>query len=208
MNVLGVGAHYDDLELGCSGTLINHVQKGDKVIMLVITDSSYNNPNGDLIRAADVAHSEGLKAANIIGAELICLNYKTFMVPFDEYLTKEIIRYIEELNIDTIFSPWTSDLHRDHQYAAKCTLMAGRHIKRFLMYRCNFYDTEKQFRGNLYSDISDVMDKKIEVIKAHESELERVRYKWIEFFNNQNANDGQKIGVKYAECFEVVRYLL
>lgn len=208
MNVLGVGAHYDDLELGCSGTLMKHVQHGDSVTMLVITDSSYNNPNGDLIRAADVAHSEGLKAANIIGAELICLNYKTFIVPFDEALTKEITRYIEDLEIDTVYSPWTHDLHRDHQYAAKSTLMAGRHVPRFLMYRSNFYNTQQGFRGNLYSDISDVMDKKIEVIKAHESELERVRYKWIEFFNNQNANDGQKIGVKYAECFEVVRYLI
>ena len=46
MNVLGVGAHYDDLELGCSGTLINHVKKGDNVTMLVITDSSYKNPDG------------------------------------------------------------------------------------------------------------------------------------------------------------------
>ncbi len=122
MNVLGVGAHYDDLELGCSGTLIKHVQKGDKVTMMVITDSSYKNPNGDLIRTADVAYREGLKAANIVGAELICLNYETFMVPFDEALTKEITRRIEELNIDTIYSHWICDLHRDHQYAAKNTL--------------------------------------------------------------------------------------
>lgn len=208
MNVLGVGAHYDDLELGCSGTLIKHVQRGDTVTMVVITDSSYKNPNGDLIRAADVAYREGLKSANIIGANLICLNYETFMVPFEESLTKEITRYIEELNIDTIYSHWTCDLHRDHQYAAKTTLMAGRHVPRFLMYRSNFYDTEQQFRGKFYSDISGVLDKKIEVIKAHESELERARYQWLDFVVKQNENDGRLIGVKYAECFEVVRYLL
>jgi LmbE family N-acetylglucosaminyl deacetylase len=208
MNVLGISAHYDDVELGCSGTLIKHVQKGDKVTMLVITDSSYKNPNGDLVRTADVAYQEGLKAANIIGAELICLNYETFMVPFDETLTKEITRRIEELNIDTIYSHWIYDLHRDHQYAAKNTLMAGRHVPRFLMYRSNFYDTEQQFRGNFYSDISDVIDIKTEVIKAHESELERVRYKWLDFCLKQNENDGRLIGVRYAESFEVVRYLL
>jgi LmbE family N-acetylglucosaminyl deacetylase len=86
--------------------------------------------------------------------------------------------------------------------------MGGRHVPRVLMYRSNYYDTEQMFKGNFYSDISDVMDKKIEVIKSHKSELERVRGKWIEFFANQNSNDGQKIGVKYAECFEVVRYLV
>ncbi|MCD6225410.1 MAG: PIG-L family deacetylase [Deltaproteobacteria bacterium] len=208
MNVLAVGAHYDDVELGCSGTLIKHVTKGDKVTILVITDSAYKNPDGDLIRGPDVAIQEGKVAANIIEAKLICLNYKTFMVPFNDMLGKKILDYIEKLEIDTIYSHWVYDLHRDHQYAAKTTLMAGRHVPRFLMYRSNFYDTERQFRGNFYSDISNAMDKKIEVIKAHKSELERVRYKWLDFFCKMHKNDGQKIGVKYAECFEVVRYLI
>lgn len=207
MNVLGIGAHFDDLELGCSGTLINHADKGDRVTMLIITNSAYNNHSGDLIRNKDTAYNEGVKAADIIGAELICMNYETFLVPFEESLTKEICRYIEERDIDIIYCPWVHDLHRDHHYAAKNTLMAGRHVPRFLMYRSNYYDTEQTFRGNFYSDITDAMDRKIEVIKAHKSELERVRFKWLDFFKNQNANDGQKIGVKYAECFEVVRYL-
>ena len=207
MNVLGVGAHYDDLELGCSGTLINHVQRGDKVTMLVITDSAFRNPNGDLVRGADIAYKEGKEAARIIGADLICLNYKTFNVPFDDTLGSVILSYIEKLEIDIIYSHWICDLHRDHQYTGKSTLMAARHVPRFLMYRSNFYDTEQQFRGNYYSDISQVMAKKIQVIKAHKSELERVRYKWLDFFIKQHENDGQKIGVKYSECFEIVKYL-
>jgi LmbE family N-acetylglucosaminyl deacetylase len=208
MNVLGIGAHYDDLELGCSGTLIKHVQKGDKVTMLVITDSSYKDARDNVVRGKEIAYNEGLKAANIVGARLICLEYNTFYVPYEESLTKEINRYIDELEIDIVYSHWIYDLHRDHHYVAKNALMAGRHLPRFLMFRSNYYDTEQPFRGNFFSDITDVMDKKIEVIKSHESELERVRYKWIEFFRNQNSNDGQRIGVEYAECFEVVRYLV
>lgn len=208
MNVLGVGAHYDDLELGCSGTLIKHVQNGDNVTMLAITDSAYENPDGKKIRSIDVAYREGKKAADLIGADLICLDYKTFNVPFDDILGKILLNHIEKLEIDIIYSHWIYDLHRDHQYAGKSTLMAGRHVPRFLMYRSNFYDTEQQFRGNLYSDISNVIDKKVEAIKAHKSELERVRHTWLDFFLKQHANDGQKIGVKYAECFEVVRYLI
>ena len=208
MNVLGIGAHFDDLELGCSGTLMKHIKQGDKVFMLVICNSGYKRADGNTVRDNDTAYKEGEEAAKIIGAELICLDYDTFFVPFEETFTSEINRYIEELNIDVIYSPWVHDLHRDHYYAAKNALMAGRHVPRFLMYRSNYYDTEQAFKGNFYSDISDVIDKKIEVIKAHESELERVRYAWLDFFKNQNANDGQKIGVKYAECFEVVRYLM
>jgi len=207
MNILGVGAHFDDMELGCSGTLMKHIQQGDKVFMMVVCNSAYKNPVGDIVRDMDTAYMEGKKAAAIIGAELICLDYDTFMIPFDEGLTGTISRYIEKLNINIIYSPWIHDLHRDHHYTAKNTIMAGRQVPRFLMYRCNYYDTEHVFQGNFYSDITDTMDNKIEVIKAHKSELERVRFKWLDFFKNQNANDGQKIGVKYAECFEVVRYL-
>ena len=131
MNVLGVGSHFDDLELGCSGTLIKHVNNGDRVIMLVITNSSYKNHSDDLVRDGDVAYKEGVEAANIIGAELICMSYETFFVPFEDSLTKEINRYIEERDIDIIYCPWVHDLHRDHHYAAKNTLMAGRHVPRF-----------------------------------------------------------------------------
>ena len=45
MNVLAIGAHPDDLEIGCAGTLIRHAQKGDDVFMAVVTDSSMG---GDL----------------------------------------------------------------------------------------------------------------------------------------------------------------
>ncbi|UCH22032.1 MAG: PIG-L family deacetylase [Deltaproteobacteria bacterium] len=208
MKVLAVGAHYDDIELGCSGTLIKHAQNHDSVTMLVITDSAYKNPDGIQIRDGAVARREGEAAAKIIGAELICLDYQTFEVPFDDILGKVILNYIEKLEIDTIYSHWVYDLHRDHQYAGKSTLMAGRHVPRFLMYRSNFYDTEQRFKGNFYSDITAVMEIKIDVIKAHKSELKRVRYKWLDFFTKMHANDGQMIGVQYAECFEVVRYLV
>ena len=207
MNVLGIGAHFDDLELGCSGTLIKHVQRGDKVTMLVITDSAYNTPEGEVVRPLDVAHQEGVKAAQMIGADLICLGINTFMVTHDESLTKQVNALVEKLNIDIIYSHWPGDIHRDHQFTARCAMMAGRHVNKFLLYRSNYYDTEQPFRGNFYSDISDVFEQKMEVIKAHTSELERVRYKWLDFFSNQNANDGQKIHSAYAECFEVVRYV-
>ena len=207
MNILGVGAHYDDLELGCSGTLIKHVQRGDRVTMLVISDSAYRNPNGEVVRNAEMAFSEGTQAAEIIGAELVCLNCETLKISNDDKLARELLNYIEDFQIDTIYSHWVHDIHRDHQHAANATIMAGRHVPRVLMYRSNYYDSHEPFRGNFYSDISDVIEKKIDVIGAHKSELERVRYKWLEFFRKQNANHGQIIGVDFAECFEIVRYL-
>ena len=208
MNVLAVGAHFDDIELGCSGTLINHKNHGDNVNLLVITKSGYTDPNGKVVRTDETAEKEGKQAAEIIGANLFNLGFKTFEFGFDESVTKEITKIIEKLSIDLVYCPWIHDIHRDHQNAGKAAIMASRHINKVLMFRPNYYDSYQSFNGNFYSNISKVFDKKINVIKAHKSELERVRNSWINFFKRQNANDGQKIGVKYAECFEIVRYLM
>ncbi|MBZ2171996.1 PIG-L deacetylase family protein [Nitratidesulfovibrio sp. SRB-5] len=208
MNILAVGAHFDDVELGCSGTLMNHVRKGDNVTLLVLTSSGYTDPNGNMVRSDDIALAEGQAAAAIMGAELLTLDYRTFYLPFNEEVTMSLNRLIKDRKIDTVYCHWIHDLHRDHQCAAQNTIMASRHVPRVLMYRSNHYDTPHTFAGNIYSDISGVMDRKIEVIKSHKSELERVRYQWVDFFTRLNSNDGQKIGVDYAECFEIVRYLI
>ncbi|BCS89195.1 PIG-L deacetylase family protein [Pseudodesulfovibrio sediminis] len=208
MNVLAIGAHYDDVELGCSGTLLKHVADGDTVTLIVASKSAYKDPKGNLVRSAEVAEAEGEAAAKIMGVDCIRLDYEALYVPDDEELTRIIRQKIEELSIDIVYSHWVHDVHRDHRNLARVTLMASRPVPRVLMYRSNYYDTYEPFRGTFYSDISVFMDTKVEVISAHESELERVRYTWIDFMKRQNANDGQKIGVKYAEKFEVVKYLV
>lgn len=208
MNILAIGAHYDDVELGCGGALIKHAQRGDTVSILTMTDSAYSAPDGTVIRCADVAASEGREAARILGANLMCLGIKTFQVtPCDSTIT-QVYDIITAKKIDTLYCHWTGDVHYDHHSTARIALMAARHVPRILMYRSNFYDSSETFRGNFYIDISDVFEQKITAIKAHLSELERVQWRWIDFFRHQNGNDGQKIGVNYAEAFEVVRYLL
>ena len=207
MNVLAVGAHYDDVELACSGSLIKHVGSGDKVTIVVATTSAYTDKDGNEIRSTKTAQQEGRQAAKIIGADLIELGYETFHIQFNEETTLTVLKIVEELEIDCVYSHWFNDIHRDHSNLGKAVMMAARRVPRFLMYRSNYYDTEPLFAGNYYIDITDVMEKKIEVIKAHRSELERLRYAWLDFFTKQNENDGQKIGTRYAECFQVVRYL-
>jgi len=208
MNVLAVGAHYDDVELGCSGALLKHVEAGDRVFVVVVTDSGYRDPKGVEVRSTSIAYEEGGAADKIMGVELTCLDYETFQVPFAEDLTRTINQFVDDNDIDTVYCHWVHDLHRDHQYAGKCTIMASRHVPRVLMYRSNYYDTYETFSGKFYVDVSGVMETKIRVIESHKSELERVRYKWVEFIRRQNANSGQRIGVDYAEQFEAVRYLL
>ena len=91
MNILAIGAHFDDVELGCAGTLARHIAEGDNVYIYVVTLSGYSNQNKKIVRSNQVAKKEGLKAMKILGVkQLICGNFKTLNVEFDERLNKEI----------------------------------------------------------------------------------------------------------------------
>lgn len=207
MNILAIGAHFDDIELGCGGTLARHVSEDDSVFAYVATVSGYSNPSQKQVRSNDIALEEGKRAAEILGIDLICGKFSTFYVEFCEDLNLEILKIIENKNIDTIYCHWFGDIHHDHHAVAKATLHSSRHVPRILMYRSNWYQSTVEFRGNYYVDISSFIDKKIEAIKAHRSEYDRVGKKWLQFLLNENQNCGQRIGVEYAEAFEVSKYL-
>ena len=207
MNVLAIGAHFDDVELGCGGALAKHIANGDKVMAYVATVSGFVSPKKKVIRSDKTALREGKKAMEILGVKLLCGSFKTFEVEFTEALTAEMVKIVEENKIDTIYTHWVGDIHHDHQALAKASLHSFRHIPRMLMYRSNWYHSNLEFKGNFYVDISDFWEQKKKSIEAHESEMERTGRKWIEFFHNEAKNAGQRIGVDKAEVFEVVKWL-
>ena len=205
-NILAIGAHFDDIELGCGGTIARHVKNGDNVIMLVLTNSAYYNYDGTPIRTVEVAKKEGENAAKILGVDnLISVGLETKTLQYGFELIEIINKVIDENNIDIIYTHWDKDVHQDHSAIGRATLNAGRHVKNILMYRSNWYHTSFEFRGNYYVDISDFIDIKIASVKAHENEYRKFGDGWIEFFVNENRNAGQKIGCQYAEAFEVIK---
>jgi LmbE family N-acetylglucosaminyl deacetylase len=207
MNVLAIGAHFDDIELGCGGTLSKHVLNGDHVYAYVATKSGFTNHQNIEIRSNDVATQEGENAMKILGVELIKGNFNTLEIEFIDELNLEILKIVEDKKIDTVYSHWMGDIHHDHQAVAKASLHSCRHVPRQLMYRSNWYHSNLDFKGNFYVDISDFWKKKQEAIEAHVSEMDRTGSKWIEFFKNEANNAGQRIGVDKAEVFEIIKWL-
>lgn len=209
MNILAIGAHFDDVELGCGGTLSKHVQDGDQVYVYVATVSGYINQYQQEIRSNSIAKEEAINAMNILGIkEMICGQFETLNLEFNDALNIEILRIIEQKNIDQVYTHWVGDIHHDHQSIARATLHSARHIPRLLMYRSNWYHSTMDFRGNFYVDITQTWDKKAAAILAHKSEDARTGSKWLGFFRNEAENAGQKIGVQLAEPFEIVKYLI
>lgn len=207
MNILAIGAHFDDIELGCGGALAKHIAEGDKVWAYVATVSGFSSGNGDVVRTNDAALIEGKKAMEVLGVELVCGDFKTLFVEFTEELDVQILKVVEDKKIQQVYTHWIGDIHHDHQAVAKASLHACRHVPRMLMYRSNWYDSNMDFKGNFYINVTDYWPKKEEAILAHKSELERTHYKWLTFFKNEAESCGQRIGVKYSEAFEVVKWL-
>lgn len=208
MNVLAIGAHFDDIELGCGGTLAKHVAEGDEVTVFVATVSGFSNHSSEIIRSNEIALSEAKEAMRILGIkELVCGNFKTLEVEFIDSLNMQILKIVERKNINKVYIHWAGDIHHDHQSVAKASLHSCRHVPNILMYRSNWYHSMQNFRGNFYIDITKYWHIKELAIRAHASEVDRTGKKWISFFKNEAENAGQKIGVSMAEVFEVVKYL-
>ena len=196
MNILAIGAHYDDIELGCAGSLRKYVENGHDVYMVVVTKSDYVNFDGTPIRTKEQAFEEGESAAKIIGAKkLICLDFET---------KNEVI---SDLNIDVVFTHWKYDVHQDHSAIGRATLNAARHSSKVLMYRSNWYQTLERYRENFYIDVTKQIDIKKESLYAHTTEVERRGDEWVDFVIHKNKNSGLEIGVEYAEAFECVKWL-
>ena len=208
MNILAIGAHFDDVELGCGGALARHAAAGDNVYVFVATVSGFSNQYAQAVRSSDIALAEAQAAMKILGVkELICGNFKTLEVEFVDTLNVQILRIVEEKKVDKVYTHWTGDIHHDHQAVARASLHSCRHVSCLLMYRSNWYHSTQDFRGNFYVDITANWATTESAIRAHESEMERTGSRWISFFRNEAENAGQRIGVQYAEVFEVVKWL-
>jgi len=208
MNVLAIGSHFDDVELGCGGALARHAKHGDKVYVYVATVSGFTNYNNEVVRSNDVAYNEAKAAMSALGVtELICGKFKTLEIEFVDALNMEILRIINEKSIEKVYTHWIGDIHHDHQAVARASLHSCRHVPRLLMYRSNWYHTPSDFHGNFYVDITDTWDLKEKAVRAHVSEMERTGNKWLQFFMNEALNAGQRIGVQYAEVYELLKWL-
>jgi len=207
-NILFIGAHFDDIELGAGGTFLRHVAENDNCYMLVITNSAYYNYDGTPIRDIETAAKEGKNAAKILGVKkLISIGWETKTLQYGFKLIEIINKVIDDHKIDTIYTHWNKDVHQDHSAIGKATLNAGRHVRNILMYRSNWYQTTEFFRANYFVDISKFIDKKIEAVKTHKNEYKKFGQGWIDFFVNENSNTGKRNGIKYAEEFEIVKLL-
>ena len=163
MNILAVGAHPDDIEVGCGGALIKYAQRGHNIFLLLIS-------KGEMGGEAEVRYKEQMKAAEIIGARDVFWGGFTDTELLDR--GNEIIHtvegYIKEIQPSFIFVNFFDDTHQDHRTVNRSVLSAARYVRNVMFYEV---PTTNSFTPNVFVDIASVLDLKLEALKAHASQV-------------------------------------
>ena len=209
MKILAIGAHLDDIEIACGGTLAKAVDAGHEVKVLIMSKSGYTNKEGGVQRSDEIAVEEGLNALHELGVQDIeILDFATKDIPFHSDVVNEIDLRMAAMHPDIIFTHHPFDTHQAHEGVAKATIAAARRMNTVFFYEPITPSGRSYvaFNPTLYVDIEQTLDKKIESLKCHRSEYNQFGAEdWIEGVRCRCGFRGYEIGKKFAEAFEILR---
>ncbi len=181
MNILAIGAHPDDIELGCRGTLEKYKAEGNE-----ITCFTYSRGRDDPI-------DQGLDTIPILT------------------ITREIECFLDAVNPEIVFTHSKNDLNRDHRIIHEATMVACRplvsSVKEIYCYEVPSLHSDFTFKPQLYVLI--LIRGKIKIItERYQGELRDMPHpRSIDGIYLMGAHRGSQVGLEYAEAFEVMRII-
>ena len=202
VNILAIGAHPDDIEFGCGGTLIKYSQKGHRLFMLVMTEGGFGAQTATRVK-------EQMDSKEIMGVEKIFWGeYADTHLVVDKELIGKIEDVIEEVTPDFIFCNFPDDTHQDHRHLAQAIMSATRYIRNVLFYEG---PTTQNFKPHVFVDIAETLDLKIKALKAHKSQVMKTNIEDLSIVEvaRSSANfRGIQGRVKFAEAFHSLRLFI
>ncbi|MFT5369821.1 MAG: LmbE family N-acetylglucosaminyl deacetylase [Candidatus Latescibacterota bacterium] len=203
MNILAIGAHPDDIEYGCAGTLIKYRRQGHKIYLCVVT-------NGAAKDEPDLRKKEQLEAARLMDAEdVFFLEHTDTEVACSRQLIMDIEDVARKVQPDFAFVPYPDDTHQDHRALAQAAIPASRSIIRNVLYFEGF--SSINFNPTVYVDIGDVLEYKLACLEAHKSQVMNtyVHERSIVDVSRSTAHfRGIQARVKSAEAFSSMRLFI
>jgi LmbE family N-acetylglucosaminyl deacetylase len=200
--ILAIGAHPDDIEFGCGGTLIKYTEKGHRLFLQIMTDGSLGAEKSTRIK-------EQTKSKDILGAEDIFWGgYEDTHLIVDIDLIGKIEKVIRKVKPDFIFCSYPDDTHQDHRHLGQAVMSATRYIRNVLFYEG---PTTQNFKPHVFVDIFDTLEKKIAALKAHRSQVMKTNIEDLSIVEvaRSSANfRGIQGRVKYAEAFHSLRLFI
>ena len=210
-NILAIGAHPDDIEFGCFGTLKKHKDQGDNVTLLVMTQSDVKDAHtGKVTRDSFVSKKEADISADILDAELILGPFQDTRIPFDSESVKFIENIIKEKEINWIYTHWAGDTHQDDINTLNATMASARLVKNVLCYEQVPLPriSSQTPKINYYVDISTTIDTKIKGCEIHNHQISKFSQYGFDMMENVRSLAkfrGSQCGTSYAEAFNILK---
>lgn len=224
LDILAIGVHPDDVELGCSGAIINEINKGKKVGVLDLTQGELGSRGSVKIR-----YEEAAKAAKIMGVQTReNLKMRDGFFTNDEAHQLKLIEVLRKYQPEIVLANSLSDRHPDHGRAGKmiaesCFLAGlikletkdekGNLQEAWRPKYVFHYIQDNYIEPDFIVDITEVFEQRMEAVRAYTTQ----------FYNPENEDDGpqtyistpdflesivararmmgKKIGVRYGEGF-------
>ena len=209
MKILAVGAHLDDIEIACGGTLAKMIRAGHDVKVLIMSKSGYTNKEGRVQRSDEVAVQEGMNALHKLGlSDIEILDFPTKDIPWSSDVVNPIDLCIDKYDPDVIFTHHPFDTHQAHVGVSNATISASRRRNTVFFYEPITPSGRSYvaFRPQLYVDITETIDVKNDALREHKTEYNKFGAEdWIEGVHARCGFRGYEIGTKYAEAFEILR---
>jgi LmbE family N-acetylglucosaminyl deacetylase len=196
VNVVAVGAHPDDVELGCGATLLRHVARGDEVTILVMTAGQRGLVDG-MSRP-----KEQQAAAEMLGVELRWGGFEDGAVPDGAEAITVIDDVLAATSAEILYTHAVEDTHQDHRATATASLAAARRLPTVLQFET---PSSQHFEPTVYVDVADTIDEKLTALRAHLSQVLRPGPVELEAIEAQARFRGFQGRVRFAEAFETTR---
>jgi LmbE family N-acetylglucosaminyl deacetylase len=219
-NVMVISAHPDDEVLGAGGTLLKHHKNGDMLYWLIATNI-FENLGYSAEKVKNRQQEIDLVSKELGIQKVFKLDFPTMNLTGEQIplLVKNISSIFLEVRPEVIYTLNRSDAHSDHRVLSDAVMACTKSfrypfIKVVLMYEC-ISETEfappfpeKVFIPNYYVDITEHLDKKIELLHIYASEMGEHPFPR----SNENIKAlatfrGATSGVNYAEAFQLVKFI-
>ncbi|MHA1372083.1 MAG: bacillithiol biosynthesis deacetylase BshB1 [Promethearchaeota archaeon] len=218
LDILVVGAHPDDAEIGCGGT-IAHFKKAGKKVGILDCSNGEPTPFGSVEKRLQEAK---------LAAEILKVDVRVTLDMKNRYIQNSIENRVAVSEIFRRFQPKIiithppRDWHPDHIAVCQIVNAAKFHAKltktdsnlpEFYPPRVVYFDhshLKEQRRLSFLIDISDSLNDKIEALKAYKSQFieNKKNQKIFDYITEQAGYLGYQVGVRYAEGFFCPEYFL
>jgi LmbE family N-acetylglucosaminyl deacetylase len=204
--ILILSPHTDDGELGCGGSIARFVEESKEVFYAALSCCEKSVPEEYPV---DILRIEVKKATGVLGIKernLLLYEYEVREFPrLRQEILDTLIEIRAKLQPDTVFTPSSYDTHQDHKVTREETLRAFK--------ECTILGYEQPWNNITFDTTAFVLledrhlRKKIEALNCYESQKGRA-YLSDEFIESLARTRGVQINAKYAEVFEVIRWVI